>query len=54
MKKNSIGKQLLFYVIVIGVIVLLGRMLYSNNGGAEAETYDDILRYFEQHQVKEV
>ena len=54
MKKNSIGKQLLFYVIVIGVIVLLGSMLYSNNGGAEAETYDDILRYFEQHQVKEV
>ena len=54
MKKNGIGKQLLFYVVVIGVIVLLGSMLYSNGNAEDADTYDDILRYFEQGQVREV
>ena len=54
MKKNSIGKQLLFYVLVIGVIVLLGSMLYSKNGQGEADTYDDILNYFYNEQVVEV
>ena len=54
MKKNSIGKQLLFYVLVIGVIVVLGSILYSNDAGKEADTYDDILRYFDQKQVREV
>ena len=54
MKKNSIGKQLLFYVLVIGVIVLLGSLLYSRNGQGEADTYDDILNYFHNEQVVEV
>ena len=54
MKKNGIVRQLLFYVVVIGVIVLLGSMLYSNSNAAEATTYDDILNYFYNEQVREV
>ena len=54
MKKNSIVRQLLFYVVVIGVIVLIGSMLYSNSNTAEAPTYDDILNYFYNEQVREV
>ena len=54
MKKNSIVRQLLFYVVVIVVIVLIGSMIYSNSSAQEADTYDDILNYFYNEQVKEV
>ena len=54
MKKNSIVRQLLFYLLVIGAIVLLGSMLYSKQNTQEAPTYDDILNYFYEEQVREV
>jgi len=54
MKKKGIVRQLLFYVLVIGVIVLLGSMMYTNKNAADEVTYDDVLNYFYGEQVREV
>ncbi len=54
MKKKGIVRQLLFYVVVIGIVVLLGSMMYTNNNAKDDVTYDDILNYFYQEQVREV
>ncbi len=54
MKKKGIVRQLLFYVVVIGIVILMGSMLYTGRGGEDPVTYDDVLNYFYNEQVTEV
>ncbi len=54
MKKRSIIRQLLFYLVVLVIIVFMGSVLLNGNKTADEKTYDDILRYFQQDQVREV
>ncbi len=54
MKKRSIVKQLLFYVVVLVIIVLAGSFLTNGSRTQEKVTYDDVLRYFHNEQVREV
>ena len=54
MKKKSIVRQLLFYVVVIGIVILMGSLLYTGSGDKDEVTYDDVLNYFYNEQVTEV
>ena len=54
MKKKGIVRQLLFYVVVIGIVILMGSLLYTGQGGEDQVTYDDVLNYFYNEQVTEV
>ena len=54
MKKRSIIRQLLFYAVVLIVIVGMGSVLLNGVQTADDKTYDDILNYFYNEQVREV
>ncbi len=54
MRKNSVGRQLLFYLFTIVLIAVLGWAMLDGNARQEAVTYDDILVYFQKEQVREV
>ncbi len=54
MKKKGIVRQLLFYVVVIGIVILMGSMLYTGSGSEDQVTYDDVLNYFYNEQVTQV
>ena len=54
MKKHSIVRELLLYaVLVVGFILVLS-LLFTNNGTKEVLTYDDVIRYVENGQVRTV
>ncbi len=50
MKKTV--KQLLFYLLLIGAVILICALLFKQES-TETVTYDDVLRYFQTGQVKE-
>ena len=54
MKKNNIVRQLLFYLVAILLIVGAVSVLSSRGTQKEKPTYDDIIRYFQNEQVREV
>ena len=54
MKKNNIVRQLLFYLVAILLIVGAVSVLSSRGTQKEKITYDDIIRYFQNEQVREV
>ena len=54
MKKRSFVREILFYVLILGVIVVVLSSLFTNGEGKERVTYDDVLRYFYNEQVTEV
>ena len=54
MKQRSILREIIFYAIVIALIVVALSALFSSGTKKEKVTYDDIMRYFDQGQVREV
>ena len=54
MKQRSILREIIFYAIVIALIVIALSALFSNGAQKEKVTYDDIMRYFDNGQVREV
>ncbi len=54
MKKRSFLHEILFYVLILGVIVVVFSSLFKSGGGQEKVTYDDVLRFFYNEQVTEV
>ena len=54
MKQRSILREIFFYAIVIALIVIALSALFSNGAKKEKVTYDDIMRYFDNGQVREV
>ena len=54
MKKRSFLHDILFYAIIVVLIVVVLSSLFSNSGKEEQPTYDDVLAYFHNEQVKEV
>ena len=57
MKKNSIIREILFYVIILAVIVVVISSINGNWGSnkpKEIESYDKLVSYFNAEQVKEV
>ena len=54
MKQRSILREIFFYAIVVALIVIALSALFSNGAKKEKVTYDDIMRYFDNGQVREV
>ena len=57
MKKNSIIREILFYVIILAVIVVVISSIGGNWGSnkpKEIDSYDKFVSYFNAEQVKEV
>ena len=54
MKKRSFLSEILFYVVILVAIVVVLSALFRGGDGKEAITYDDILRYLNEGQVREV
>ncbi len=54
MKQRNIVRQLLFYLVAILLIVAMVSALSSRTGEKDKTEYDDVLRYFQQEQVREV
>jgi len=52
MKKSNIIRQLLFWGVLLVIAVGFGSWLMSSGVAQEKLTYDDVLRYFQQEQVK--
>ncbi len=54
-KKNSFGRQLLLYVVLIGVIiVMLSSLFYKDTKGTAIDNYSDLAGYIQRNEVKEV
>ena len=54
-KKNSFVRQLLWYVILIGVIiVMLSALFYKDTQGTAIENYSELAGYIQRNEVKEV
>ena len=54
MKKRSFWHEILFYVLILGSIVLVLSTLLGPGKDNAKLTYDDVIRYFDQNQVKSV
>ncbi len=54
MKQRNIIREIIFYAIVIALIVIALSALFSGGTKKEKVTYDDIVRYFQNEQVREV
>ncbi len=54
MKKRSFLHDILFYAVIVALIVVVLSALFSEGGGREQLTYDDVLNYFHNEQVREV
>ena len=54
-KKNSFVRQLLWYVILIGVIiVMLSTLFYKDTKGTAIEKYSELAGYIQRNEVKEI
>ena len=54
-KKNSFVRQLLWYAILIGVIiVMLSTLFYKDTKGTAIEKYSELAGYIQRNEVKEV
>ena len=54
-KKNSFGRQLLWYAVLIGVIVvMLSALFYKDTNGTAIENYSELAGYIQRNEVKEV
>ena len=54
MKKRSFLHDLLFYAVVVVLIVVVLSSLFSDKAEEEVLTYDDVVEYFYNEQVREV
>ena len=54
MKKRSFLHDLLFYAVIVVLIVVVLSSLFSDRQAEEIPTYDDIIAYFHNEQVREV
>ncbi len=54
MKKRSFFHEILFYLVILGVVVLVLSALFKGSGQQETLTYDDVLNFFHNEQVTEV
>ena len=54
MKKRSFLHDLLFYAVIVVLIVVVLSSLFSDKNEEEVPTYDDIIAYFHNEQVREV
>ena len=54
MKKRGFLHELLFYLVILGGVVLVLSALFRGGSQSEALTYDDVLNYFYREQVTEV
>ena len=54
MKKRSFLHDLLFYAVIVVLIVVVLSSLFSGGEKEEEPTYDDVVRYFANNQVKSV
>ncbi|MBQ8310883.1 MAG: ATP-dependent zinc metalloprotease FtsH [Clostridia bacterium] len=55
MKKNSIGRQLLFYAVVfVIIIVMLSTLMQNNTASTEIKSYDELYKYVTTDRVKEI
>ena len=54
MKKRSFLHEILFYVVILVAIVLVLSTLFRSGTDQDKPTYDDVLNYFNNEQVKEV
>ena len=54
MKKRSFMSEILFYVVILAAIIGVLSVLFKTGQEEEKPTYDDILRYLNEEQVKEV
>ncbi len=54
MKKRSFLSEILFYGLILAAIVMVLSTLFGNGGGQEKLTYDDVMTYFHNGQVKEL
>ncbi|MBQ7173596.1 MAG: ATP-dependent zinc metalloprotease FtsH [Clostridia bacterium] len=57
MKKHNIIREILFYVIILAVIIVVITSIngnWSSNKPKEIASYDKLVAYFENEQVKEV
>ena len=54
MKKRGFLHELLFYLVILGGVILVLSALFRGGSQSEALTYDDVLNYFYREQVTEV
>ncbi len=54
MKKRSFVRELLFYVVMIGLIVVVLSQIFSGGKTEEVLSYDDVINYITQEKVREV
>lgn len=54
MKKRSFLREILFYVVVLAVIVVALSAMFNSGSKTETPTFDDILNYLNNGQVREV
>ena len=54
MKQRNIVRQIVFYVVAIVLIVAMISLLNTRGSSQDPLTYDDVLRYFQNEQVREV
>ena len=53
MKKNGIGRQLLFYVIVFGIIiVMLSMLMPKNEASTQLQRYDELYDLIQKNEPK--
>ncbi len=54
MKKKGFLRELIFWVALVALLIVAMSALFSNQKAAEPLTYDDVIVFFQQGQVKEV
>ncbi len=54
MKKRGFLHELLFYLVILGGVILVLSALFKGGNQTEPLTYDDVLNYFYREQVTEV
>ena len=54
MKKRSFLHEILFYLVLLGAVILVLSALFRGGSQQETLTYDDVLNFFHNEQVTEV
>ena len=54
MKKRNFLSEVLFWLVLIGIIVVVLTTLFSGDSQSEPLTYDDVIRYIQSGQVTEL
>ena len=54
MKKRSFLYEILFYLVILGAVILVLSALFKGGSQQETLTYDDVLNFFHNEQVTEV